>query len=122
MMLSEDLKDDAQPSKESTQTSVDHEEAKSEMGMDADDDDEDEDGDKMDLDLQEEVAGTKCSLMYSQEWGAKERHNAIILELEPKKKQSDEVSDIRWEKHIKSLISTQQQNGLKGKKMFWANV
>ncbi|XP_071821307.1 zinc finger CCCH-type with G patch domain-containing protein-like [Apostichopus japonicus] len=89
MMLSEDLKDDAQPSKESTQTSEDLEEAKSEMGMDADDDDED--GDKIDLDLQEEVAGTKCSLMYSQEWGAKERHNAIILELEPKKKQSDEI-------------------------------
>ncbi|PIK35609.1 putative zinc finger CCCH-type with G patch domain-containing protein [Apostichopus japonicus] len=90
MMLSEDLKDDAQPSKESTQTSEYLEEAKSEMGMDADDD-EDEDGDKIDLDLQEEVAGTKCSLMYSQEWGAKERHNAIILELEPKKKQSDEI-------------------------------
>lgn len=59
----------------------------SEDDINKDDDDEEEDDDE---DV-EDISGTKCSIIYRHEWGAHQRHNAVVLSVEPPSPDDEEM-------------------------------
>ncbi|XP_071490182.1 zinc finger CCCH-type with G patch domain-containing protein-like [Diadema antillarum] len=59
---------------------------------DSDDDDDDKEEDEEEEDRRlSDITGTKCSIVYRHEWGAQQRHNAVVLSVEPSRAKDDEV-------------------------------
>lgn len=55
------------------------------------DEDDDDDNDEEEQEEFEDISGTSCSILYRHEWGAHQRHNAVVLSVEPSSPDDDEI-------------------------------
>lgn len=65
--------------------------ARTNQRLEDDSDEDDNDNDEEEQEEFEDISGTSCSILYRHEWGAHQRHNAVVLSVEPSSPDDDEV-------------------------------
>nr|XP_054770024.1 zinc finger CCCH-type with G patch domain-containing protein-like [Lytechinus pictus] len=56
-----------------------------------DENSDEEEGENQDMNEYEDISGTTCSILYKPDWGAYQRHNAVVLSVEPSSPSDDEI-------------------------------